>query len=132
MKKYILDTHIVLWMTSSPSKLTEKVKQILLSDAIKCVSIASAWEIAIKLGKNKQGKVVLDLPGGLPEFYKMLDINEFLTLPVQRSYLLHLPTLPPFHKDPFDRLIISTAISEELTLITADEDMQKYDIPWIW
>jgi len=132
MGKYLLDTHVVLWTASDPSKLTKKVRQIILSDAIKCVSIASAWEIAIKLGKNKPDKIVLDLPGGLPEFYKMLDINEFMTIPVQRPYLLHLPTLPPLHKDPFDRLIISTAMAEGMTLITADEDIQMYDIPWIW
>jgi len=132
MEKYILDTHVVLWMTSDPSKLTEKVKQIILSDAIKCVSIASAWEVAIKLGKNTSEKIFLDLPGGLSEFYRMLDVNEFLILPVQRPYLLYVPTLPPFHKDPFDRLIISTAIAEDLTLITSDENMQKYDVSWVW
>ena len=132
MEKYLLDTHIVLWIASDPFKLTDKVKKALSGDAVKCVSIVSAWEVAIKLGKNKPDKVILDLPGGLPEFYKMLDFNEFLTLPVKRPYLLHIPSLPPLHKDPFDRLLISTAITEELTLITADEDMQKYDIPWIW
>ena len=132
MKNLLLDTHIVLWIATDPSKLKDKAKEALSGDAVKCVSIASAWEVAIKLGKNTPDKIILDLPGGLPEFYKMLDFNEFLTLPVKRSYLTHIPTLPPFHKDPFDRLIISTAISEELTLITADEDIQKYNIPWIW
>ena len=132
MEKFLLDTHVVLWMTIDPEKLTEKAKRVILSDAIKYVSIASAWEVAIKLGKNKPDKMVLDLPGGLSEFYKMMDVNGFYTIPVQRPYLLHLPTLPPHHKDPFDRLIISTAISEELTLITADENIQKYDVSWVW
>ena len=132
MEKYLLDTHIVLWIAADPSKLTGKVKEALSGDEIKCVSMASAWEVAIKLSKNMPDKTILDLPGGLPEFYKMLDFNEFLTLPVKRPYLLHIPSLPLFHKDPFDRLIISTAITEKLTLITADEDIQKYDIPWIW
>ena len=112
MEKYLLDTHVVLWITSDPSKLTDRVKKALSSEAVKCVSIASAWEVAIKLGKNTPDKIILDLPGGLPEFYKMLDYNEFLTLPVKRPYLLYVPSLPLFHKDPFDRLIIATAISE--------------------
>jgi len=76
--------------------------------------------------------MVLELPGGIPDFYKMLDINEFVTIPVLRPHLLNIPSLPPLHKDPFDRLIISTAIAEKMTLITADEDIQKYDIPWVW
>lgn len=132
MEKFLLDTHVVLWVASDPSKLSEKAKRVILSDAIKCVSIASAWEIAIKLGKNKPDKMVLDLPGGLPEFYRMVDSSEFVTLPMQRPYLLHVPTLPPIHKDPFDRLIISTAIAEGMPLVTADEDIKKYDIRWIW
>ena len=132
MDKFLLDTHVVLWVASDPSKITDKVRNALTTEAVKCVSIASAWEVAIKLDKNKSDRTVLDIPGGLPEFYKMLNFNEFLTLPIKRSYLLHIPFLPPIHKDPFDRLIISTAISEKLTLITADVDIQKYDIPWIW
>jgi len=115
-----------------PSQISAKAKAILDSDADKFVSIASAWEVAIKLGKNKPDKMVLDLPGGLSEFYRMLDINKLVTIPVLRPYLLHIPTLPPHHKDPFDRLIVSTAMAEGMTLVTADEDIQKYDIPWIW
>ena len=132
MEKFLLDTHVVLWIAIDPSKISDKVKAVLSDNAIKCVSIASAWEVAIKLGKNTPEKVVLDLPGGLPEFYKMMDYNNFLTLPIKRLHLLHVPALPLHHKDPFDRLIISTAIAEELTLVTADENIQKYDIPWIW
>ena len=132
MKNLLLDTHIVLWIANNPSKLTDKAMEALSGDAVKCVSIASAWEVVIKLGKNKPDNIVLDLPGGLAEFYRILDFNGFLVLPVEREYLLHIPFLPTLHKDPFDRLIISTAITEELTLITADEDIQKYDIPWIW
>ena len=127
MNKYLLDTHVVLWIASEPSKISQKVRQALSDNSIKCVSISSAWEVAIKLGKNK-----LDLPGGLSEFYRMIDYNGFLTLPIKRSYLLQVPSLPNLHKDPFDRLIISTALTEGMTMVTADEDIQKYDIPWIW
>lgn len=129
MEKFLLDTHIILWMASNPSKLTEKVKQVLVSNAIKCVSIASAWEIAIKLSK---GKDMLDIPGGLNEFYNIIDSNNLFTLPIKREHLHNLASLPPIHKDPFDKLIIATAIAENLTLLTADENIQKYDIPSIW
>jgi PIN domain nuclease of toxin-antitoxin system len=132
MERFLLDTHVVLWIGIDPSQISAKAKAILDSDADKYVSIASAWEVAIKLGKNKPDNMVLDLPGELPEFYRMLDINELVTIPVLRPYLLHIPTLPPLHKDPFDRLIISTAMAEEMTIITADINIQKYDVPWIW
>jgi len=127
--KYLLDTHVILWMASEPSKLSENVKSILLSDAVKCVSIASAWEIAIKLLK---GKEILDIQGGLEGFYKIIDANNFFSLSVRRFYLNGLLTLPQIHKDPFDRLIISTAMAEGLTIITADENIHKYDVPWVW
>jgi len=132
MKKLLLDTHVVLWIASDPSKITDTVREAFADNTTKCVSIASAWEVAVKLGKNRPDKTVLDLPGGLSEFYNILDFNEFPILYVKREHLFNVPLLPMLHKDPFDRLLISTAISEGLTLVTADEDIQKYDIPWLW
>ena len=84
MGKFLLDTHVVLWIAIAPSQISDRARAVLDSDTLKFVSIASAWEVAIKLSKNTQDKTILDLPGGLPEFYKMLDFNEFLTLPVKR------------------------------------------------
>jgi len=61
------------------------------------------------------------LRGGDFDFYQVED-----------EYMSGLPRLPLLHKDPFDRLIISTALAERMTLITIDENIQKYDVPWIW
>ena len=52
--------------------------------------------------------------------------------PLKNEYLKGLAVLPSIHKDPFDRLLIATALEENLILITADESIQKYDVPWIW
>ena len=62
----------------------------------------------------------------------MIDDNGFLTLSVEREYLHQIPNLPDFHKDPFDRLLIATALTEDLTVITVDESIHKYDVPWAW
>ena len=56
MEKFLLDTHVILWIASDPSKITDKVKVLLSGEAVKCVSIVSAWEVAIKLGKKNQIK----------------------------------------------------------------------------
>ena len=126
--KYLLDTHVVLWVAENSPLLSEKAKTVILDEnAEKFVSIASAWEIAIKLGTQK-----LHLDGGLSEFFRMIDSNGFITLSVEREYLKLIVQLPYFHKDPFDRLIAATAISENMTIVTVDENIQRYNVNWLW
>ena len=126
--KYLLDTHVVLWVAENSTLLTEKVKAVILDkNAEKYVSIASAWEVAIKLGTHK-----LHLAGGLPEFFRMIDDNGFFTLSIEREYLQLIPYLSDYHKDPFDRLIITTAIAENMILVTIDENLHRYDITCLW
>ena len=69
---------------------------------------------------------------GLLEFFHMIDDNGYFILPVERDYLYLINQLPDYHKDPFDRLIIATAISENITLITADENIRKYKATCLW
>ena len=126
--KYLLDTHVVLWVAENSPSLTEKVKTVILDKNIeKYVSIVSVWEVAIKLGTHK-----LHIDGGLPEFLRMIDDNGFFTLSLEREYLQLIPDLPIYHKDPFDRLIIATAITENMTLITIDENFYRYDVTCLW
>lgn len=126
--RFLLDTHVVLWIAENSPLLSEKAKNTILDkNTEKYVSIASAWEVAIKLGTSK-----LQLDGGLPEFYRMIDENGFLTLSVEREYLNQIPNLPDHHKDPFDRLLITTALAEDMTLITVDKNIHKYDISLLW
>jgi len=66
------------------------------------------------------------------ELLKEIKYCDFTILQVEDNYLREVIKLPFIHKDPFDRLIISTAISEDMTIITADENIQKYNVPWIW
>lgn len=108
--------------------MSEKAKQAFLSKtAEKYISIASAWEVAIKLGTQK-----LSLEGGLTEFFRMIDENGLIILGIEREYLNRVRELPLIHRDPFDRLIISTAMTENLTLVSVDENIQKYGVSWVW
>lgn len=126
--KYLLDTHVVLWSTLEPLKLSKTAKSIILDPrALKYVSIVSVWEVAIKLGTHK-----LSIDGGLPEFCRMIDDNGFSSLGVEREYVKFLSALPSIHRDPFDRMLIVTAQAEGLTLVTSDENIRKYDVPQIW
>jgi len=126
--KYLLDTHVVLWIAENSPLLSDKAKKAVLDvTAEKYVSIVSAWEVAIKLGTKK-----LHLVGGLSEFYRIIDDNGFLPLSIEREYLRQIPSLPDYHKDPFDRLLLATAIVEKMTLITSDENIHKYNVSVIW
>ncbi|MDR2543571.1 MAG: type II toxin-antitoxin system VapC family toxin [Treponema sp.] len=126
--KFLLDTHVILWVAENSSFLTDKVKTIILDKNVeKYVSIVSAWEVAIKTGTKK---ILLD--GGLPEFFRMIDENGFYSLSVEREYLQLIPNLHDYHKDPFDRLLVATAIAENMTLITIDENIHKYDVNYLW
>jgi len=126
--KYLLDTHVVLWIAENSPLLTDRAKTAVLDDSVeKYVSVASAWEVAIKLGTRK-----LYLDGGLSEFFRMIDDNGFLALPVEREHLQRVTRLPPHHKDPFDRLLVASAIAENMTLLTADENIPMYDVTCLW
>jgi len=127
--KYLLDTQVILWVAGNSPLLSTKAADVVLDANVeKYVSIASVWEVAMKIGTKK-----LDIAGGLPEFFKMIDGNGFVTLPIEREYLSCLSTLPDHHHtDLFDRLLIATAIVENMTLLTADENITKYGVRYVW
>ena len=125
--KYLLDTHIILWVAEDSPRLSEAVRSALTDRTTeKYVSIASAWEVALKLGTGK-----LRLDGGLQKFFEIVDDYGFATLSVEREYLLHILNLPEHHKDPFDRLLVATAIVENMTLLTADQNIQRYNLSYL-
>ena len=128
--KYLLDTHTAIWaLWGDDDKLSAKAKNIIADRTVElAVSIASAWEIAIKISKG--GKV--PNMGGVTAFIDKLRENGVEILGITAEEVKIVETLPFFHKDPFDRIIIATAKSYGLVLISADENVQKYDISWVW
>jgi len=121
MKRYLLDTHILLWWLIDSPKLSDLVREI-LSDPNNyiAVSVVSAWEINIKLSSNKEFKMLASVEECLDEK------NGFNILPVSAKHVFELEQLPNLHKDPFDRMLIAQAISEECVLISSDKSITEY------
>jgi len=120
--KYLLDTHMILWLAENSPRLSDTAKEIILDETNeKYVSIASCWEVSIKLSLNKLG-----LEGGTREFFHIIRENGLKLLQVEEDYLASLEALPFHHRDPFDRLIVVTATSENLILLTDDPQLLSY------
>ena len=125
---YLLDTHVLLWSIFDSDKLSQTAKQILLDNSCrKLISIASMWEISIK---NRIGK--LPLPDGVPAIFNEADMNGFGIIGISRKCIEVYSGLPLLHRDPFDGIVIATALQKNMTIITTDENIQNYDVPWIW
>lgn len=126
--RYLLDTHTALWLFEGNERLPQSIRDIICDFENEIyVSIVSAWEVAIKVSLNK-----LDFNGGVDVFLSAVKDNSIDLLRVEEAYVKNVEKLPFIHKDPFDRLLISTALVEDLAIITIDENIQKYNTSWIW
>ena len=126
--KYLLDTHTAIWALGDKARLSRNAKAIIddVSNPL-CVSMVNAWELAIKVSLGK-----LNFVGGASFFLTRMEHNGIEIMDIEKKHLEIVEKLPFIHGDPFDRLLIATALSEGLTIITADDNIQKYDVPWIW
>ena len=126
--RYLLDTHTVLWHFEDSPQISPIFREIIKNPKNKIyISSCSLWEAAIKINLGK-----LTLNFTFDELLYEIKIGDFDVLQIEDEYLKGLSSLPFIHKDPFDRLLISTALIEDLTIISIDENIQKYDVPWIW
>ena len=124
--KYLLDTHTILWYAQGSRELSQKVKTIIENN--ECFySIASLWEIAIK---QKLGK--LDDAVSITELEDFCKDAGFKQLPTISIFIEKTKLLEFIHRDPFDRLLISCAQCENLTIITRDRIIPKYDVKTVW
>jgi PIN domain nuclease of toxin-antitoxin system len=120
--KYLLDTHVLLWWLANDEELTPDHRQIIRNKRNTCfISAATVWEICIKAGL---GKLVV-----AEEYLDVARAQGFLELPISWNHTQGIKQLPDYHKDPFDRLLISQALSEGMTLLTVDENIKKYQVP---
>lgn len=118
----LLDTHIILWAAGQPEKLSEPARAILTKPENNLFfSAASIWEIVIKLGLGRK-----DFKVDPYRLRKMLVINGYTELSVTAEHALKIDSLPPLHKDPFDRLLIAQARAEGMTLMTSDNAVAQY------
>lgn len=120
----LLDTHTLLWFYSGDGQLSVRVKNEILNLSNVCfISIASLWEITIKVNLGK-----LQLESPLPDLFNFIDRNEIDILPIELSHLLQLNNLPDYHKDPFDRIIIAQSIADHIPLASKDRFFEKYGV----
>ncbi len=118
--KILLDTHALWWFYSGSRELSKTaLEAITENDAY--ISIASFWEISIKVSI---GKMNLDAP--LDEFFKNVLDKRIFILPLGLDHVLKSSQLPFHHRDPFDRIIIAQAIVENMSLVTIDADFKLY------
>lgn len=123
--KFLLDTQLLLWAAGQPEKLSRTARKLLNDPHNELLfSAASLWEIAIKstLGREDFRVEPRLLRRGL------LD-NGYVELPITSQHAVSIDSLPPLHKDPFDRLLMAQALTEGITLLTGDEQLASYPGP---
>jgi len=127
--KYLLDTHAILWMFQGNRRLGKIARKTIQNEANRLYfSIAGYWEICIKHSLGK-----LDLSDEWASvFEEELTRNRIEWLPVSPKHARGIVDLAFFHNDPFDRLMISQAVSEGMTIITMDKNVRKYNVQTLW
>lgn len=125
---YLLDTNALLFFLYDSEKLSKKASEVIYSSDEKIsVSIASLWEIAIKSSIGK-----LEIKSPISKIADTCEKEQLDILSIKPFHLDEISHLPPIHGDPFDRLIISQAITENLVIITKDDKIPQYNVKVLW
>jgi PIN domain nuclease of toxin-antitoxin system len=124
----LLDTHTLLWYLEDSKNLSSKAAEIIEdpSNTLR-VSIASLWEISIKLGLGK-----LSLQNSFSELEEVLKQLKIEVLPITFSDTECYLNLPLHHRDPFDRILVAQAINHSLVLVSRDVAFDAYDLQRLW
>jgi PIN domain nuclease of toxin-antitoxin system len=118
--RLLLDTHVLLWWLSDDEKLAKSAREIIgNSDNEVLVSSASVWEISIKAALGR-------LEIALDELEDALAVNGFRSLRIEFKHALAAGSLPPIHRDPFDRMLVVQARLEELRVVSHDRVFMRY------
>ena len=119
--RVLLDTHIFLWWYSDAPELPGGLRRLLLDPSTEVVvSAASVWEIAVKRSLGK-----LDFEGSV---VGAIQDEGFAALAISAAHAEHVGRLPDHHRDPFDRLLVAHSNLEDLTLLSVDPQMSRYDV----
>lgn len=128
MQRNLLDTHALIWFLNGDNQLSAKARQAIeKKNAANFVSIASLWEISIKISLGK-----LELNAPYKSLQNELLKNGFDILSITFEDTLTLASLPFHHRDPFDRIIISQAINNNLSILSTDQYFGLYQPQIIW
>jgi len=123
--KLLLDTHLLLWAAGQPEKLSATARALIETrENTLLFSAASLWEIAIKRGLGRD-----DFRADPRLLRRGLLDNGYIELAVTSAHAVTLDSLPPIHKDPFDRMLVAQSMAEGVTLLTADPLVAEYPAP---
>ena len=129
MERYLLDTHAFLWWVNDSPELTATARLAIADARNECfLSLASCWEMAIKssLGKLRLAKPVARFVS------EHMAANGFTLLNIELSHTAKVEKLTFHHRDPFDRLLIAQALTEKLTIVSADSFFADYGVKLLW
>lgn len=127
MSAILLDTHAFIWLSENDSNLPTSLKAKIETTDDVFVSIASFWEISIKVSLGK-----LELESSFDSIESRFNVTRFKLLPIEIKDTVVLQTLPFHHKDPFDRIIIAQAVSREIDIASRDSAFEAYPVRCIW
>jgi len=124
--RLLLDTHTLIWAIASPDRLPPAARSA-IRDAANDVfaSLASAWEISIKVALRR-----LDLDAR--SLAEALAASGMEPLGISLEHAARVATLPPHHRDPFDRMLVAQALCESLTLVSRDREIARYGVEMLW
>jgi PIN domain nuclease of toxin-antitoxin system len=123
----LLDTHAFLWWCEDSPELSKKARKVMTSEDC-FVSLASFWEIAIKISLNK-----LRLPGIADRYLSdQMSLNGFEQLEISFRQIMRCARLERHHADPFDRLLVVQAQEESLPIVSRDPSFDRYGVKRIW
>jgi PIN domain nuclease of toxin-antitoxin system len=122
--KLLIDTHAAIWWLAGDSRLSEEARATIAgAGADAAVSVASIWEASIKRSAGR-------LKG--PDLAAALSAAGLPFLHIDERHAKVAGELPLVHRDPFDRMLVAQASVERLSIVTADDQIAKYDVPVIW
>src|SRR5271165_38385 len=126
--RILLDTHAFLWGLVGDRRMSQHARDIFIGPSNLSMSIASIWEILIKV---QLGKLNLPQPAG-PYVIRKLAENKIEILPIHLDHLLAFEGLRMHHRDPFDRILIAQSIEEDMPIVTADPVFSRYPVKLMW
>ncbi len=127
--KYLLDTCTFLWLTSSPGRLSKRAKK-LLQDAEHTLIISDVCALELSF-KWMSGKLPLPEPPRM-WYEQQTSLWNLEAVPLARNVIYRASELPKIHLDPFDRLLVATALEEGGTILTPDREIAKYPVAVMW
>jgi PIN domain nuclease of toxin-antitoxin system len=123
--RLLLDTHLLLWTIAESRRLSAAARALIgETENDLTFSSVSLWEVAIKAGRGRRNFRI-----DVSSLRRSLFDNDYAELPVTGAHAVALGSLPPIHRDPFDRMLVAQAIAEGMTLVTSDSAVAKYPGP---